>query len=134
MCRTFCVNKHHHHFVCLFRVYRPTREFFTNMRCHHCRWRAANLDSRSALMAIEQWGFFNVPHILRHGPTLYNGYLRGPVLLPSVWQWSCHYLFLRLRSVATGDRDPIFSMRRERSISTPMRRSIIIIIVAIKTY
>ena len=25
-------------------------------------------------------------------------------LLPSVCQWSCHYLFLRLRSVATGDR------------------------------
>ena len=23
-------------------------------------------------------------------------------LLPSVWQWSCHYLFLRLRSVAAG--------------------------------
>ena len=28
-------------------------------------------------------------------------------LLPSVWQWSCHYLFLRLRSVATGDWTPI---------------------------
>ena len=25
-------------------------------------------------------------------------------LLPSVWQWSCHYLFFRIRSVATGDR------------------------------
>ena len=23
-------------------------------------------------------------------------------LLPSVWQWSCHYLFLRLKSVAAG--------------------------------
>ena len=27
-----------------------------------CRWRVANFDSCSALMAIEQWGFFNVPH------------------------------------------------------------------------
>ena len=27
-------------------------------------------------------------------------------LLPSIWQSSCHYLFLRLRSVATGDRTP----------------------------
>ena len=27
-------------------------------------------------------------------------------LLPSVWQWSCHYLFLRLRSVATANRTP----------------------------
>ena len=27
-------------------------------------------------------------------------------LLPSVWQWSCHYLFLRLRSVAAGIGTP----------------------------
>ena len=27
-----------------------------------------------------------------------------PHLMPSVWQWSCHYLLLRLRSVATGIR------------------------------
>ena len=27
-------------------------------------------------------------------------------LLPSVWQWSCHNLFLRLRSVAAGIRIP----------------------------
>ena len=33
-------------------------------------------------------------------------------LLLSVWQWSCHYLFLRLRSVATGDRTPIPNARR----------------------
>ena len=30
-------------------------------------------------MAFEQCGFFNVPHLVRHGPTLYNGHLRGPV-------------------------------------------------------
>ena len=52
---------------------------------------------RTALMAIEQWGFFNVQHPLRHGPTVYNGHLRGPLTLtPSVWQWSCHYLFYDL--------------------------------------
>ena len=27
-------------------------------------------------------------------------------LFPSVWQWSCHYLFLRLRIVAAGIRTP----------------------------
>ena len=32
-------------------------------------------------------------------------------LLPSVWQWSCHYLFLRLRYVATVDRTTISRMR-----------------------
>ena len=87
-------------------------------RHHHCRWRAANIDLCSALMAIEQWGFFNVPHLLRHGPTVYNDHLRGPVtLIPvaerlAVW----HYLFLRLRSVATGDRTPISRMPGERLI------------------
>ena len=39
-------------------------------------------------------------------------------LLSSVWQWSCHYLFLRLRSVATGDRTPISRTRGERFTST----------------
>ena len=35
-------------------------------------------------------------------------------LLPSVWQWSCHFQFLRRRlgSVATRDRTPISRMRR----------------------
>ena len=32
-------------------------------------------------------------------------------LLPSVWQRSCHYLFLRFRPVATGDRTAISRMR-----------------------
>ena len=38
----------------------------------------------SALMAIEQRGFFNVPNLLWHEPTLYNGHLWGPVTLTSV--------------------------------------------------
>ena len=42
-------------------------------------------------------------------------------LLPSVWQWSCHCLFLRLRSVPTGDRTPISC---ERFISIRPRRLI----------
>ena len=44
-------------------------------------------------------------------------------LLPSGWQWSCHYLFLRLKSVAPGDRTPISRMRGERSTSKPPLRS-----------
>ena len=43
-------------------------------------------------------------------------------LLPNVWQWGCHCLFLRLRSVATGDRTPLSRIRGERSTSTPPRR------------
>ena len=45
-------------------------------------------------------------------------------LLPSVWHWSCLYLFLRLKFVATTDRTPITRMRGERSMSTPPRRLI----------
>ena len=113
-------------FVCLFEVYRPTRKFFTHMVS--CRWRVANFDLCSALMIIEQWGFLNMPHQLRHGPTLYNHLwsslrTRDAHLLPSI----CHYLFLRLRRVATGDRTPISRMRGERSTSTPLRRKIVLV-------
>ena len=41
--------------------YRPTREFF------HYRWRAANFDTCSALLDIEQWGFLSVPRLFWHG-------------------------------------------------------------------
>ena len=37
--------------------------------------------TRHALMAIEQWGFFSVPHLLSHGVSIYNGNLKGPVTL-----------------------------------------------------
>ena len=46
-------------------------------RCHHCRWWAANYDLRSALMGIEQRGFFNVTQLLWHWPTLNYGHLRS---------------------------------------------------------
>ena len=38
-----------------------------------------------------------------------TGHLWGPVTLKPIvecWQWSCHYLFLRLRYVAAGIRTP----------------------------
>ena len=57
-----------------------------------------------------------------HWPTVYNGHLRGLVTLtPNAERLavpSCHYLFLRLRSLANGDRTPISRMRGERSILT----------------
>ena len=40
--------------VCLFGVYRPTRQFFTYMETSPLRGRAANYDLCSALMAIDQ--------------------------------------------------------------------------------
>ena len=35
----------------------------------------------SALMAIEQLGLFNVPHLLWHEASVYNGHLRRPVTI-----------------------------------------------------
>ena len=35
-------------------------------------------------MAIEQWGFFSVPHLLRHRASVYNGHLRGPLTLTPI--------------------------------------------------
>ena len=62
-----------------------------------------------------------MPHLLRHGLTVYNGHLRGPVTLTPVAERLAVELSL---PVATGDRTPISRMRGERSTSTPPWRSI----------
>ena len=47
--------------ICLFVLIFVQLENFTLIwRHHHYRWRAANYDLCSALMAVEQWGFFGV--------------------------------------------------------------------------
>ena len=46
------------------------------------RWRAAKFDICSALMAIEQWGFFSVQ--LWQGTSVNNVHLRGPMALKPV--------------------------------------------------
>ena len=66
---------------CFLWGFRPTRNFFTQRRLHHCHWEAANFDVSWALVAIEQWGLVRVPHLLWHGAFVYNGHLRGPVTL-----------------------------------------------------
>ena len=85
-----------------------SRVFLLIWRRHYYRWRAANFDLCSALMAaIEQWGFFNVLHLMWHGTSVIMVISEDPWhwhLLPSVWQWSCHYLFSRLRPIAGGIR------------------------------
>ena len=68
-------------FVCLFVAIVPLLNFSLIWRRHHYRWRAANFDLCSAIMAIEQWEFFSVPHLLWYEASVYNGHLRGPVTL-----------------------------------------------------
>ena len=65
-------------------VFRPTRQHFTHMETSPLLVKAPNVDQCSTLMVIEQCGFFSVPHLLRHGASVYNGYLRGPVTLTPV--------------------------------------------------
>ena len=48
----------HYMVLCLYGVYRPTREFFTHLETSPLPMRAANFDLCSALMAIAQWAFF----------------------------------------------------------------------------
>ena len=62
----------------------PVENFSLIWRRHHYRWRSANVDVYSVFMAIEQWGFFSVPHLRWHGPTLYSCHFRGPVTLTPV--------------------------------------------------
>ena len=90
-------------FVCSSRVYRPTREFFTHME--------------TSLLPVKFWpvlgthGHWAVRVLYGATPTktgasVYNGHLRGPMILTlmlRVLQSSCHYFFLRLRSVAAGN-------------------------------
>ena len=62
-------------------VFVPLTNFSIIWRRHHYRWRAANFDLCSALSAIDQWGFFSVPHLLWHVTSVYNGHIRWPVTL-----------------------------------------------------
>ena len=44
----------------------PLENFSLIWSRHHYWWRALNFDLCSAIMAIEQWGLFSVPHLLWH--------------------------------------------------------------------
>ena len=58
------------------------------------RWCTANLLGTNRHWAV----FFRVPHLLWHGASVYNDPWHSH-LLPSVWQWNCHYLLSWLSSV-----------------------------------
>ena len=70
-------------FVCLFWVYRPTREFFTHMDTSPlpvkgCRfWPMLDTHGHWAV-------FIKVPPLLWHGASIYNGHLWGPVTLTPI--------------------------------------------------
>ena len=112
--RWFCL------FVCM--VFIVLLEKFSLIsRRHHCRWRATNFDpwslSSEGSLTCHTYCDTGLPFMMVIPEDPWYSHL-----LPSVWQWSCHYLFLRLRFTATGDRTPISRIRGERLTSTPPRR------------
>ena len=105
-----------------------SKNFSLIWRRYHYRWKAANFDLCSALMATEQRGFFTYcdtghTFIIVASKDAWHSHL-----LPSVWQWNCHYLFLRLGSVRLGFQQPTFRLRDERSNPPRHRRGLCVII------
>ena len=85
---------HTYVFVCLFGIFVPLENFSLIWRRHLYRWRAANFDLCSALMAMEQWGLFSTYCDTGHPFIMaISDDARYSRLLPSVWHRSCHYLF-----------------------------------------
>ena len=74
-------------------IFRPTRVFFT----HRLTSQLLVKGIYSTFIAIELWVSCSVQHPLWHGASFYDDSWHSHVL-PSVWQWSCHYLFQRLWS------------------------------------
>ena len=114
-------------FVCLFvclELFVPLENFSLIWRRHHCLWRAANIDLCSVLTAIEQWGFFSVPHLMWHGASVYNGHLRGPVTLTPIAERLAVELSLPVLTTGLSRlrfEHQTFRLRGERS--NPLRHS-----------
>ena len=64
-----------------YHIYVLLENFSFIRRRYHYRWRAPNFHLYSALMAIEQWGLFSEPHLLWRRASVYNGHLRGTLIL-----------------------------------------------------
>ena len=81
--------------LCLFGFFIPLKNFSIIRRRYHYRWRAWNVHLCSALMVTHGHNFcdMGLPFIMVISADPWHLHL-----LPSIWQSSCHYLFLRLMS------------------------------------
>ena len=93
-------------FVRLFGVFRPTREFFTHMETSPlpgCKF----FTYARHLWPLRSEGSLTCHTYCDTGNPFIMNISEDPwhsLLMPSVWRWSCHYLFLWLRSSAAGVR------------------------------
>ena len=73
-------------------------------------------------MTIEQWGFFSVPHLLRHVASVYTGHLWGPITLTPIAERLAMELSLPAFTTGLlqlGFTHPIFSLGGK--CSNPLR-------------
>ena len=97
-------------FVCFcLEFFVPLENLSLIWRRHHCRWRLQILTcawhlwplSSEGSLAFHTYDDTGHPFIMVISEDPWHSHL-----LPNVWQWNCHYLFSRLRSVAAGIRTP----------------------------
>ena len=88
----------------------------------------------SALMTFEQWGLFSVPHLYCDAGLLFimvfSEHPWHSHLLSNVWRLSCHYLFLRHRSVSPVIQTP--SLLHDRQTLLPTARPSRLLKICIK--
>ena len=112
-------------FVCLHGDFPPTWEFFTNIEMSSLSvkcctfWLMLGIYGHWALSS----DCFLVCHtycVTAHGPFIIviSDDSWHSHLLPSIWQWSWHYLFKRLRSVAAGIWTPNLPLAGETLLLT----------------
>ena len=106
----------------------PTWEFFTPMETSPSLvkggkfWPILGID-----MAIEQWGFCSVPHLLWHGVSVYNGHLPGPWQLHHCWPFSSGAVttcFYDGGQLWLGFKHPTFCMQGNWEIAFARRQSL----------
>ena len=100
-------------FVCLYGGFSPSREYFTQLETSPLTMRGNKFwpiyTRNSWPLIISSDGSFTCQTYCDTGQPFIGVVSEDPwhsYLLPSVWQWSCHCLYLRLRSVEAGIRPP----------------------------
>ena len=99
--------------------FRPTPEFLTQSqwRRHYYRSRAANFALCSAIIAIEQRGFFTVPHYCDTGHPFIMVISKDPLAFSS---WAVTTCFYHLSMSRLGFELPNIRLRSE--CSSPLRK------------
>ena len=107
--------------LCLFLFGYPKQKlenFSFIWRRHHYRWRASNFDLYMALMAIEQWGFFSVPHILWHGTSRIFFWGGVPFWIFLIFHWALGTFFNSVYSCSSYQKTSLMKNNSNRNYFT----------------